>query len=73
MFNPETTGIINHVIVIGFYLLVAIFTLASAIAVYSLVRYGKDKVLILGVSLTYIVLASALFIIALSQLHQINF
>jgi hypothetical protein len=56
-----------------FYLVLAVFALSSTIAVYSLVRYGKGQVTVIGVSFAYIIAAFALAGIALQQFHRIQF
>jgi hypothetical protein len=67
--NNLLTGAISLV----FYLVLAVFILSSAIAVYSLVRYGKGRVAVVGISFAYILAAFALTGIALGQFHQIQF
>ncbi len=73
MFTSDTAILTMHAITIIFYIAVAIFTLTSALALYSLIRYSKSKVVVVGVSATYIAITVTLFFIALNQLHQIEF
>ena len=56
-----------------FYLIFALFVLGSAMTLYSLIRYGKNKFIITAVSATYIVVGVTLYLIALGQLNDIKF
>ena len=73
MFTADTSSLLMSAINIIFYLLAAIFILTSAITIYSLIRYGKDRILVTGVTVTYLVVSTTLFTLAVSQLNRIKF
>jgi hypothetical protein len=74
MFETLPTISISIAIVkIVFYLIVGLFTIGSAMALYSLIRYGKGRFVITAVSVTYVVISLTLYLIAVGQLNSINF
>jgi hypothetical protein len=72
MFPSDTASLTTHAIALVFYVAIAVFSITSALALYSLVRYSRDKLVVTGTGLTYIILAVTLFTIALTQLRQIQ-
>jgi hypothetical protein len=74
MFETLPTISISIAIVkIVFYLILGLFTLGSAMALYSLIRYGKGRLIITAVSITYVVVSFTLYLVAVGQLNSINF
>lgn len=69
-FDPN---ILKTLVALIFYVFIGIFLLGSAMSVYTLVRYGKNKLLIVSVIATYVVIAASLYIVALSQFNGIKF
>ena len=67
------SSLITSAIQILFYLAIAVFAIGSALALYSLIRYGKDRLIIISVSATYLFIAITLFFVALNQLGDIKF
>lgn len=55
-----------------FYLTLAVFVFASMISLYSLIKYGKNKFVILFVSGAYLVAMLALLSMALEQFSQLT-
>lgn len=54
-----------------FYLIMAIFVFGSMIALYSLLKYGKSKFIILCVSCAYIFAMLTLLSLALGQFSKL--
>jgi hypothetical protein len=71
MFEIESV-VASSAISILFYLAIGVFTISSALTLYSLIRYGKDRIVITGIGVGYAVIALTLFIIALNQLQNIQ-
>lgn len=69
----QPNSIINTVIALAFYLIMAGFVAYSMIALYALIRYGKSKSLALTVSLLFIVIAAGLYVAAVQNLNSIKF
>jgi hypothetical protein len=56
-----------------FYVVMGIFALYSFILIYALLRFGKSKILSLGVALFYFILITSLWSAALANFSQIPF
>ncbi len=65
--------IIKPALTILFYIVICIFSIGSALALYSLVRYAKNKFLVIAVTTTYLVIALVLLSIAMTQFNSIKF
>jgi hypothetical protein len=73
LFEDLSLAVPLSVIKVIFFLIIAAFTITSTLALYSLVRYGKDKIIVTTVSVTYIIIATTLFLIAYNQVNNISF
>ncbi len=63
---------INNLLSIVFYLIIAAFVIYSIIAIYSLLRYGRTKILNLTVIVFYLVISAGLYAAAVSSLNKIQ-
>jgi len=64
---------IKFICQILFYVVMGIFALYSFILIYALLRFGKSKILSLGVALFYFILITSLWSAALANFSQIPF
>jgi len=72
--NPyQPTSFGNSILAIFFYLLMAAFVLYSLLALYSLLRFGRSKVLATIVSILYLIITAGLYAAAVSNLNAIKF
>jgi hypothetical protein len=55
-----------------FYLIMAIFVFASMISLYSLIKYGKSKFIILFVSGAYVIAMFTMLSLAIEQFSKLN-
>ncbi|HEX9503527.1 MAG TPA: hypothetical protein VF974_04375 [Patescibacteria group bacterium] len=70
-YQPASFG--HAIIALIFYLLMVGFVLYSFLAIYSLIRFGRTKVLGLIISILYLVISASLFAAAVANLNSINF
>jgi predicted membrane channel-forming protein YqfA (hemolysin III family) len=70
-YQPISVG--SSVIAIIFYLIMAAFVLYSLIALYSLLRFGRTKILAIIVSILYLIISAGLYAAAVSNLNAIKF
>lgn len=55
-----------------FYVIMAIFVFASMVSLYSLIKYGKSKFIILFVSGAYVIAMFTLLSLALEQFSKLT-
>ncbi len=67
------SNLITQAITILFYVALAAFILISTMALYSLIRFSRARMMVTTITTTYLVLSVALIIIAFIQLNQIKF
>ena len=62
MYQPLIpTSISSSLVALVFYLLMAVFTIYSIVALYALLRFGRNKTLAIAVSIFYLVIAAGLY------------
>jgi len=67
----EPTNLVGTVVALLFYLIMAGFIIYSLIAIYSLLRYSRNRILALTVAILYLIISSGLYVAAISNLSQI--
>ena len=72
------TGIISSslghsILSIVFYLIMVGIVLYSLIAIYALLRYGRDRILAIIISLVYLIISASLYAAAVGNLNNIKF
>ncbi|OGE73583.1 MAG: hypothetical protein A3I07_02440 [Candidatus Doudnabacteria bacterium RIFCSPLOWO2_02_FULL_42_9] len=71
--NPVTpTNLGETILNVFFYLIIAAFLIYSIIAIYSLLRYGRTKILSISVIVVYLIISAGLYAAAVSSLNQIK-
>jgi hypothetical protein len=70
-YQPTTLG--STILTVIFYIIMALFALYSLLAIYSLLRFGRARILAITVSLLYLVIAAGLYAAAVSNLNNIKF
>ncbi|MBI4363549.1 MAG: hypothetical protein HY545_01740 [Candidatus Doudnabacteria bacterium] len=69
----QPASLTHAVIALVFYLIMAVFVIYSMLAMYALIRFGKNKLLAFAVSLLYIVIAAGLYGAAVDNLNLLKF
>ena len=69
----QPVSLIDSVIALVFYLIMAAFVFYSMLALYALIRFGKNKLLAFAVSLLYIVISAGLYSAAANNLNLLKF
>jgi uncharacterized membrane protein YqhA len=69
----QPNNLIATIIALVFYLLMAGFILYSLVALYSLLRFGRNKILGVLVAIIYLVISAGLYAAAVSNLNAIKF
>jgi hypothetical protein len=62
-----------QIINVIFYLVMAMLVLYSLLALYSLLRFGRSKILGIVVSLLYLIIMAGLYAAAVANLDAIKF
>lgn len=71
VYQPSTLP--GTILALVFYLLMAGFVLYSLIALYSLLRYGRSRILTIIISIIYLIISAGLYAAAVSNLNAIHF
>ncbi len=66
-------SLIQTILALIFYIIMAGFAFYSILAIYTLLRYARSKPLALAVVLLYLVISSGLYAAALINLNSIKF
>ncbi|MGE5297973.1 MAG: hypothetical protein ACM3KM_02330 [Acidobacteriaceae bacterium] len=67
--NIPIAGIIQII----FYIVVMVFTIGSALSIYSLLRFGRNRAAVFPAIITYVAISMVLFFVAVNQLSRISF
>jgi hypothetical protein len=70
-YQPSNLG--ESIVALIFYLIMAAFVIYSLIAIYSLLKYGRSKMLGLTVVILYLIISLSLYLAALGNLEKIKF
>ena len=71
--HQPVSSLTSSIISIVFYLIMAAFVLYSLLAIYSLLRFGRSKILGLIISLLYLIISAGLYAAAVNNLNAIKF
>lgn len=71
VYQPTSIG--SSILAIVFYIVMAGFILYSLLAIYSLLRFGRSKILGIIVSLLYLIISASLYAAAVHNLNAIKF
>ena len=63
----------QSIISIIFYLIVAAFVLYSLLALFSLLKFGRSKILGIIISLLYLIITVSLYAAAVGNLNSLKF
>jgi len=69
----QPNNLAQTIVALIFYLLMAGFVMYSLIAIYSLLRFAKSKILALVISILYLIVSASLYASAVSNLGKIHF
>lgn len=69
----QPTSIVSTILGLIFYLLMAGFMLYSLLTIYSLLRFGRSRILGIIVSILYLIITAGLYAAAVSNLNAIKF
>ncbi len=69
VYQPSTLG--HTILALVFYILMAGFLLYSLLALYTLMRHGRSKILVIIISILYLIIAGSLFAAAVGSLNNI--
>ena len=71
--NPTVSPhLINSIISVIFYLIMAAFMLYSLQAIYTVLRFGRSKILAIIVCIVYLIISASLYFAAINYLERIN-
>ena len=71
--NPTISpNLINSIISVIFYLIMAVFVLYSLQAIYALLKFGRSKILGIIVSIVFMIISGSLYAAAVVILGKIN-
>lgn len=68
-YEPTTLG--QSIIAIIFYIIMAAFILYSLLALFSLLKFGRSKILAITVSILYLILTASLYAAAVGNLNAL--
>ena len=71
VFQPTSLGM--TLLAMVFYIVMAGFVLYSLLTIYSLIRFGRSKILGIIVSILYLIITAGLYAAAVSNLNAIKF
>ena len=72
--NPyEPSNLWSSLLGLIFYIIMAGFVLYSLLALYALLRFGRSKVLAIGISIIYLIISAGLYAVAVGNLNNIKF
>ena len=71
VYQPTSLG--ATILALVFYIFMAGFVLYSLLSMYSLIRFGRSKILAIIVSLLYLVISASLYAAAVGNLNKIKF
>lgn len=66
-----SAGLGHSILSVIFYLLMVGFVLYSLFAIYSLLRFGRSKIIGISVSIIFLIIAASLYAAAVSSLNNI--
>lgn len=69
----QPSGLGPAILALVFYILMAGFVLYSLLAIYTLLKFGRSKILSTIVSLLYLIISAGLYAAAVSNLNAIRF
>ncbi len=69
----QSNTILSSTVSLIFYIIMAGFVLYSLLALYALLRFGRNKILAIIVSLLYLIITAGLYAAAISNLSNIKF
>lgn len=72
-YQPVGNSILHTIIALIFYLLMFGFALYSFLAIFALVKYGRSRLLVFGISILYLIIVSGLYAVAQTNLGNLTF
>lgn len=69
----QPASLVETILALVFYIIMAGFAIYSLMAIYALVRYGRSKLIALGIALLYLVVMAGLYAAAVENLNHIKF
>ena len=68
----QPNNLVGTIVALVFYILMAGFVLYSLVALYALLRFGRNKILALLVSILYLIIIAGLYAAAVGNLNNIK-
>lgn len=70
-YEPSSLG--SSILGLIFYIIMAGFVIYSLLSIYALLRYGRSKLLAIGVAILYLIISASLYAVAVGNLNNIKF
>lgn len=68
----QPNSLINSVVALAFYIIMAFFFLYSLISIYALLRYARSKILGIIIAVIYLIIIGSLYTVAVQNLKVIG-
>jgi hypothetical protein len=68
----QPSGLVNSVVALAFYIIMAFFFLYSLISIYALLRYARSKILGIIIAVIYLIIIGSLYTVAVQNLKVIG-